>query len=136
MCVLLALLAAGPLASRASAASPADPRLYVVDGVRTSLQRSAVAATGAAIVEVDHASLVVTASASDVRKLRALRRYPVARRVTPKVRTSKGGLVARAAAFPAADSGYHTYQEVTDETALIGRHVPVARHPPEHRQDL
>jgi len=99
-------------------------RAYVVDGVRTSLDRSAITATGAAIVEVDHAAVVVTASAADVRRLRALQRYPVTRRVVPKAAKAKGGLVARAAAFPAADSGYHTYQELVDETLAIANAYP------------
>ena len=47
--------------------------VYVVDGVRTSLDRSAVVATGAAIVELDHAAVVVTASRADERRLRRLR---------------------------------------------------------------
>src|SRR4029077_10840909 len=93
------------------------------EGVRTSLDRSAVVATGAAIVEVDHASVVVTASASDLRKLRKLR-YHATRHVEPKAPKSASGLKARAAAFPAADSGYHTHDEVTAETAEIGAAYP------------
>ncbi len=114
MCTAIALLGG---ASSASAATRGAVKTYDVDGVRTSLDRSAVTAAGAAIVEVDHASVLVTASASDVRKLRALGLYRVTRHVEPKA--AKGGLRARAAAFPAADSNYHTYDEVTAETASI-----------------
>jgi carboxypeptidase T len=119
LCVALALVAAAALTTTAGAATRgATPKLYDVDGVRTSLDRSAVAATGAAIVEADHGFVTVTASASDLRKLRRLR-YRVFRHVDPGVGPSKGGLLARAAAFPAADSGYHSYAEVTSETAAI-----------------
>src|SRR5687767_842247 len=85
MLLTLALVGAGAGASAAAAASrPSSAvRAYVVDGVRDSLDRAAIAATGAAIVEVDHASVVVTGSAADVRRLRALQRYPVNRRVVP-----------------------------------------------------
>jgi len=115
-----ALLAALAFATPAAGATV---KLYDVDGVRTSLDRSAVVATGAAIVEVDHASVVVSASASDLRKLRRLR-YRVTRHVEPKAAKAKGGLQARAAAFPAADSNYHDYTEVTNETASIAATYP------------
>jgi carboxypeptidase T len=121
LALALSLAATAALAVPASAATRATVRTYVVDGVRTSLDRSAVVASGAAIVEVDHASVLVTAAPSDVRKLRNLR-YRVTRYVEPA--RSKGGLRARAAAFPAADSGYHDYAEVTAETASIAAAYP------------
>ena len=65
-------------------------KTYVVDGVRDSLDRSAVVATGAAIIEVDHANVLVTASASDVRKLRRLGAYRVTRHVEPKAAGTEG----------------------------------------------
>jgi carboxypeptidase T len=131
VCLALALLATSAVgAASAVARSGARVATYVVDGVRTSLDRSAVVATGVAIVEVDHASLVVSASPSDVRRLRALRRYLVTPQVKP-ARRAKGGQQARAATFPAADSNYHTNQEVTDETAAIVAAYPslVSRQP-------
>lgn len=123
---LLTLLGAGALATPAVAAKPRMAvKAYVVDGVRTSLDRSRIAATGVAIVEVDHGSLVVTASPSDVRKLRALGRYRVTRQVQAKAPVRrKGGQTARAADFPSADSGYHNYQEMTAETATIAANYP------------
>jgi hypothetical protein len=120
LCVGISIF--GGMALEAPAAGAATRgtavRTYDVDGVRTSLDRSAVAATGAAIVQVDHASVLVTASASDLRKLRALR-YRVTRHVEPAAATAKGGLAARAAGFPAADSNYHSYAEMTAETAAL-----------------
>ena len=56
--LIIALIATCALAApAAAAAAAADDRVgtYEVAGVRTALDRSAVAATGAAIVEVDHA---------------------------------------------------------------------------------
>src|SRR5215217_2202753 len=66
-CVALSLLLTGAMAASAPAATRAAAvKTYVVDNVRTSLDRSAVVATGAAIVEVDHASVIVTAAPSDL----------------------------------------------------------------------
>jgi hypothetical protein len=126
LCVALVLATTGALATAASAATRAGAvKTWVVDGVRTSLDRSAVVATGAAIVEVDHASVIVTAAPSDVRKLRKLGLYRVTRYLEPKAsKTAKGGLQARAAAFPAADSNYHDYGEVTAETAAVAAAYP------------
>jgi len=127
--IALALASTAALAPPALAAtkSPFAVKTYDVSGVRTSLDRSAVVATGVAVVEVDHATLVVTASRSDVRKLRRLR-YRVTRHVEPRSRvgkrTRKGGLGARAAAFPAADSGYHSYDEMSAETAQAEAQYP------------
>ena len=120
----LSLLAAGALDTSASAGTRGGAvTLYDVEGVRTSLDRSAVVATGAAIVEVDHASVLVSASASDVRKLRDLR-YRTTPHQAPKAASKRGGLQARAAAFPAADSNYHDYAEVTAETAAVAAAYP------------
>ena len=120
----LSLLAAGALDTSASGAGRGGAvKLYDVDGVRTSIDRSAVVATGAAIIEVDHASVLVSASASDVRKLRSLR-YRTTLHRAPKAASRQGGLQARAAAFPAADSNYHDYAEVTAETAAVAAAYP------------
>lgn len=120
--VVIALIGICVLAAPAAAATrDATVRTYEVGGVRTSLDRSAVAATGAAIVQRDHASVIVTASASDLSRLRRLR-Y----RLTPHTAAAAPDLRSpeRAAGFPPTDSGYHTYREWVDETAAI-----VAAHP-------
>ena len=127
--LFIALIGMCAVAAPAAAATPATTvRTYDVDGVRTSLDRSAVAATGAAIVEADHGSVVVTASPSDLRRLRGLR-YRVTPRATPAAPTqdapaAPGAAAPRAATFPPSDSGYHTYAEWVAETAAI-----VAAHP-------
>jgi carboxypeptidase T len=92
----LALTAAAP----AQAAST-----YRVENVRTQAQRSAVARTGAAIVEVDHGSVTVTASRSDLKALR---------RAGFKVVSS-----ARKSNFPPADSGFHNYAEMVAELNAV-----------------
>jgi carboxypeptidase T len=120
LCLAICMLTTGAAAAPAAAAKTGT---YDVRNVRTSLDRSAVVATGAAVVEVDHATLVVTASASDLRKLRRLR-YPVVRHVEPKALPARGGLIARAAAFPAADSGYHDHGEVVSETLSVANSYP------------
>lgn len=111
MTALVALcLVAAPAAA---ATEDATVRAYGVDGVRTALDRAAVAATGAAIVEADHASVVVTASPSDLRRLERLG-YRVTPHAAPGPRPS-----GRAADFPPGDSGYRTYDEWVAETAAI-----------------
>lgn len=108
--LVIALVGLWVMAAPAAAASAAPlVGTYDVEGVRTSLDRSAVAGTGAAIVDADRDSVVVTASPSDLRRLERLR-FRVTR-------------IDVRAAFPAADSGYHTYQEWVDETtALVAAH--------------
>ena len=106
---------------RPDAGPDAGVRTYEVGGVLTTLDRAAVAATGAAIVEADHASVLVTASPSDLRRLRRLP-YHVTEYVAPSAPDAP--TTPRARAFPPGDSGYHSYQEWVDETAAI-----VAAHP-------
>lgn len=115
---LAVLLVAAPAASAA-------PRIgtYRVEA-RTVAERSAVAATGAAIGEVDHGSVVVTATRREVRLLRRRGFRLVSLRLRPPAR---GGPRARASDFPAADSGYHNYSEMSAEVASVaGAHPAIA----------
>ena len=66
----LALVITGLLAAPSSAAAQAQS--YEVDGARTLRDRIAIGATGAAIVEADHGHVVVTATQTEVRKIRRL----------------------------------------------------------------
>jgi carboxypeptidase T len=91
-------------------AAPAMAAEYRVENVRTAAQRAAVARTGAAIVEVDHGSVLVTASRRDARALR---------RAGFTIRSS-----ARASDFPAADATYHNYNEMALETANVAAAYP------------
>ena len=98
-------LAAAFVALAAPAAAQAAQNSFTVENVRTQAQRTAVARTGAAIVAVDHGHVTVTASRSDLRKLR---------RAGFKVRST-----ARAADFPATDAAYHNYNEMAAETLAV-----------------
>jgi len=126
--IALSIAATAVMALPAAAAVKSKPKLpavgvYDVLNVRTSADRARVARTGAAIIEVDHSTVVVTASRGDVSRLRKLRRFKVVRHVE---RDSSGaGKSARAADFPAADSTYHNYAELNAEiTALVAANGP------------
>ena len=66
LCTALTLAGCLVTAAPAAGATRAGVGTYDVTGVRTALDRSAVAATGAAITETDHGSVVVTASAQEM----------------------------------------------------------------------
>jgi hypothetical protein len=117
------LLAGAAAIAAAAAAADERVRTYRVENVRTAKDRAAVARTGAAIVGSDHGALVVSASRSDARRLRALP-FALVRGSQPRLPARVKGLRARAAGFPAADAGYHSYQEMTDETAAIAAANP------------
>ncbi|HEY0346314.1 MAG TPA: M14 family metallopeptidase [Solirubrobacteraceae bacterium] len=119
----LALVCGVAAAAPAAAAPGRALRTYVVDGVRTSLDRAAVAATGAAIVQADHGSVVVSASRGDLRRLRGLR-YRIKRLAARDEARALPGAPSAAADFPPGDSGYHTYAEVSDETLAIAQRYP------------
>ena len=102
-----ALLVAAVAAAPAPAAERA--RTYQLDGVRTVIDRAAVAASGAAIVEVDHADVVVTATRREIRFL--TRRGYRAHRLRPAPRRG----ARRLKNFPTADSAYHNYAEMNAE---------------------
>ena len=94
---LIGLFFVGMPAPAVTARADAAVGVYEVEGVRTALDRAAVAATGAAIVEVDHASVVVTASPADLRRLERLH-YGVRAHSVPDREAARAG-------FPAPDSG-------------------------------
>ncbi len=91
-------LAATLISLIAAAPAQAAPSTYEIENVRTAKQRAKVARTGAAIVAADRGTVTVTASRSDLRKLR---------RAGFKVLAK-----ARKADFPSADAGYHNYSEL------------------------
>ncbi|GAA3088943.1 M14 family zinc carboxypeptidase [Streptosporangium carneum] len=113
---ILALLGFGVTGAGASAEPPPNSQ-YRVQGPSNSQQRSAVAATGAAIDQVDSTSVVVTASEAEVAAIKKLG-YTVTRIPGSLSRE------ARPFDFPPADSGYHNYAEMTAEINRI-----VAAHP-------
>jgi carboxypeptidase T len=101
------------------AAAAEAARTYRVDGVRTVNDRSAVARSGAAIAEVDHGAVVVTATPREVRSLRRL-----GYRVTRPRMAAQRRARARASDFPPADSGYHDYAEMTAQIAAAAAAHP------------
>lgn len=121
--VAIGALAALALLSAPAAAVAAGT--YRVTDVRTVVDRAAVAGTGAAIAEVDHGALIVTATAREVRTLRRLgyRARPVRMRGTAAGRGG-GGPRARAAAFPAADAGFHDYDEMATRVEQVAAAHP------------
>ncbi|WP_219517239.1 M14 family zinc carboxypeptidase [Nonomuraea ceibae] len=107
--ILLAVLGLICLTGATGAGATAEPpanKQYRVQGPADARERSAVAATGAAIDEVTKDSVLVTATEAEVSAIRKLGyRVTEAPGPLPPAR-------ARVADFPPADSGYHTYAEM------------------------
>ncbi|MBE1591056.1 M14 family zinc carboxypeptidase [Nonomuraea angiospora] len=118
--ILLAALSLISLTGMTGAGAAAEPpanKQYRVQGPADSRQRSAVAATGAAIEEVAKDSVLVTATEAEVSAIRRLG-YRVAEVPRPTSPSGVGTLD-----FPPADSGYHNYAEMNaDINALVAAH--------------
>jgi carboxypeptidase T len=115
-------LAVLTLAVLPAAASAAKPRMYTVSPVRDIIDRSAVTVSGAAIIEVNHAEVVVTASKRTVKRLRR-KGFTVQRMHPLRHLKAKRGR-ARATDFPSADSQYHNYTEMSNEIATTASTYP------------
>ncbi|MET7462221.1 M14 family zinc carboxypeptidase [Nonomuraea sp. NPDC005501] len=122
--ILLAVLGLLCLTGATGAGASAEPppnRQYRVQGPSDARQRSAVAATGAAIEEVTKNSVLVTATEAEVTAITRLG-YRVTEMPRPAPRSDAG-----TADFPPSDSGYHTYAEMTaDVNALVAAHPGIA----------
>ncbi|WP_137993640.1 M14 family metallopeptidase [Streptomyces vilmorinianum] len=122
LAVLLALAVATPFAVDATPAG-ADPapaaaaeeviRQYEVAGPSTVAARTALAATGVSLDEVDARSVVVSANAEQLRKVKALG-YKVTALPAPPDRSGAGTTVGPLD-FPSADSRYHNFAEMNAE---------------------
>ncbi|MFF8278620.1 M14 family metallopeptidase [Streptomyces lateritius] len=126
LAALLALAVATPLAASATPAG-ADPaptaatsasaeeviRQYEVAGPSTVAARTALAATGVSIDEVDARSVVISANAEQLRKVKALG-HKVTALPGPPDRTVEG-LGVTPLDFPSADSRYHNHAEMNAE---------------------
>ncbi|MGW3558517.1 M14 family metallopeptidase [Streptomyces sp. NPDC000963] len=133
LAALVALALAAPLSALATPAG-ADPaptaarsstsasgseeviRQYEVAGPSTPAARTALAATGVSIDEVDARAVVVSANAEQLGRLRALGYRPVALPAPP----DRGGAARSALGpldFPSADSRYHNHAEANAEIA-------------------
>jgi carboxypeptidase T len=106
-----------------AAPAGAATRLYEVTDVRDALDRSAVAARGPAIIEVDHGSVLITATKREVRAVRQIG-YTVKRVRTPRPERRSGGPRARTSDFPAADSAYHNHNEMVTEITNVANTYP------------
>ncbi|MDF5756973.1 M14 family zinc carboxypeptidase [Spongiactinospora sp. TRM90649] len=119
--ILLAVLALLCLTGGTGAGAVSEPppnRQYHVQGPADARQRSAVAATGAAIEEVKGTTLLITATPAEVAAIKRLG-YTVTE--TPRPLPPSGVGIAD---FPPSDSGYHNYAEMNTEINSI-----VASHP-------
>ncbi|GGS93542.1 M14 family zinc carboxypeptidase [Nonomuraea spiralis] len=110
--ILLAVLSMVSLTGMTGAGAGAEPpanKQYRVSGPADARQRSAVAATGAAIEEVNPDSVLVTATPAEIAAIRRLG-YRVADAPRPAPPSAAGAFD-----FPPADSGYHNFAEMTTE---------------------
>ncbi|GGO94917.1 M14 family metallopeptidase [Wenjunlia tyrosinilytica] len=128
---LLALALATSFVAQADAAPPTEPqsKSYVVvgpdrkAGPDTPAERSSIARTGASVDEVRDGSVVITANAAEVKRVRALG-YAVTPLPGPPTRS--GGAAATPFDFPPSDSGYHNYAEATaDINAVVAAHPAI-----------
>ncbi len=113
----LALLVTVPDSAAGLATQPAAAGTsWRVQGVATPQARTVVARTGAAIDLAEADSVVVTATAAEVARIRQLG-YKVTALAGPG-----GGPAVRN--FPPADAGYHNYTEMANQVAAVASGNP------------
>ncbi|MEU7040171.1 M14 family metallopeptidase [Streptomyces varsoviensis] len=120
LAALLTVALAAPAATGATSDAPDPPaspaaeatHSYEVTGPATAAQRTAVAATGAAVDAVREHSVTITATAAQAQRVRALG-YRVEESAAPPDRTD--GKRPRPFDFPPRDANYHNYAEATAE---------------------
>ncbi|MEE1800941.1 MULTISPECIES: M14 family metallopeptidase [unclassified Streptomyces] len=105
-----------PTAAAARATAAEDLQQYEIRAHTTSATRTALAATGVTIDEADSETVVVSARAAELRKLRALGYDPTPLGAVPD-RSADGDAVPFD--FPSADSTYHNYAEMTSEISSV-----------------
>ncbi|MGI5185695.1 M14 family zinc carboxypeptidase [Dactylosporangium sp. CA-152071] len=119
--VVAAISPAGAAPADAVTAETSAP--YLVSGVGTLDQRNQVAGTGAAIDGIDHGVADITATPSEVARLRQL-----GFTVTRALRPATPGGPATILDFPSADSMYHNYAEMTAElNQAVADHPAILR---------
>lgn len=96
----------------ASTETDEDIRQYQIHGPSTVAARTAVAATGVSIDEVDEHTVVVSATAAQAKRLRTLGHTLKALPAPPDRRTAAD---IKPFDFPSSDSRYHNYAEMTAE---------------------
>jgi len=85
-----------------------DSAEYFIDGVTTVKERNQVAATGAVINSFEHGAINVTATPEEIAAIEKLGMSPEKQSGMPKAQDDATPLD-----FPAADSNYHNYAEMT-----------------------
>ncbi|MFI1977359.1 M14 family metallopeptidase [Streptomyces wedmorensis] len=103
-----------PTAARIASGAEEVIRQYEVAGPATPAARTALAATGVSIDEVDARSVVVSANTVQLANLKALGYKPVALPGPPD-RGTAGAKTAGPLDFPSADAKYHNYAEANAE---------------------
>ncbi|MFG3037038.1 M14 family metallopeptidase [Streptomyces sp. NPDC048330] len=103
-----------PTAARIASGAEEVIRQYEVAGPSTPAARTALAATGVSIDEVDARSVVVSANSRQLANLKALGYRPIALPGPPD-RGGDGGKTAGPLDFPSADAKYHSYAEANAE---------------------
>lgn len=130
LAALLALAVAAPITAKATTPERTAPtasdeeqiRQYEIKGPADAAARTALAATGVSIDEVDARSVVVSANGAQASELRA-RGYTLKALPAPPDRT-KAGVAATSSDFPSADARYHNYAEMNAEI-----NQRIAQHP-------
>jgi hypothetical protein len=115
-----ALMIAGPVGAAPDKAEQSAQ--YTVGGVRTVVQRTQIARTGAAIDIAEHGQATITATPSEVKAIKALgyKLTPVPAQAPPSG--------VKAFDFPPSDSNYHTYAEqVADIDATVAAYPSIAQ---------
>ncbi|MBV1854521.1 zinc carboxypeptidase [Catellatospora sp. NEAU-YM18] len=119
--LLGSLVLTGPAEGAPFTAEPiSSSAQYVVNGPKTLADRDAVARTGAAIDAVVDGKIEITATAAEVKAIKALGFTLTSLAAQP------AGPDAQAQAFPSADSNYHDYAEMTSEiNSLVAAHPSI-----------
>lgn len=112
LAIILLLLSCVPVAAQGS--EPDRAQVYRVPDVYGVTVRSHIAATGANILEVGHDYVLIEATPTEVEAVRALGLDP----------QPPSDDVAKALAFPPADSAYHDYAEMVAELQAAAARYP------------
>jgi hypothetical protein len=122
----LALTVAGPVAAQPAAPSAAESSgPYEVYDARSTAQRNAISSTGAAIDGVEHATVMITATAREVRAIRGLGFRVAAAPSSLGTQSTEGDVSIQD--FPSRDAAYHNYAEAMAEVdAIVARFPAIA----------
>ena len=119
-----------------AAASAKGPRMYTVSPVRDIIDRSALTVSGAAIIEVDHAEVVVTASKRTVKRTASQGLHRPAHAAAQAAGEAPARRRPRIYNFPRPTSTYHDYAEMNTEIQNVAANANPDRQPLQHRQLL